>query len=225
MADLGVVIKSSGATIADYGLKVCDVLGEYQLGMHFTEQAYKTFPRFFREVMNRLHPSEILFYSVDGEYGCMSNFYPASFVANGLEWKSSEHYYQAHKFMPLDNAKPTDEQYALFELVRSQPTAKACYKTAYQHADKFRPDWPMVKNQIMWAALVHKFDQHPELKQKLVATGEKNLVEHALKDAHFGCGIHHDGRNVLGKMLMTIRGDPLTLSRSIPYSEIEGWMA
>lgn len=195
-ADIGIVVCDTGKTLKENGLRVLEVLEVSKLGVFFSEQTYRKYPRFFRELANNLTEDTIFFYSVDGPNGFMSNFYPCHFVdKDGIEWKSSEHYYQAHKFFDKN----------LFELIRSQPTAKMCYKTAYQWADKFRPDWLEVKDVFMMEALRYKFDQDPVLMTRLLNTGKKKLVEHALRDYHYGCGEDGTGKNRLGEMLMEIR--------------------
>lgn len=41
----------------------------------------------------------IYFYSTREEYGCFSNFSPHGFELDGLYWSTSEHYFQAQKFV------------------------------------------------------------------------------------------------------------------------------
>lgn len=195
-ADLGIVVTDSGKTIAENNLVVIDTLATPQLRFFFHDEIYHKHPRFFRELANALSQDTIFFYSVDGPNGFMSNFYPCTFTdKEGRQWTSSEHYYQAHKF--------TDP--VLFELIRSQSTAKLCYKTTYQHESNFRPDWLEIKDIIMKEALALKFDQNIDLRRKLMNTGTKTLVEHALKDYHYGCGADGTGKNMLGQQLMELR--------------------
>ncbi len=40
----------------------------------------------------------ILFYKINDEYGCFSNFSKHGFELNGKYWMTSEHYFQAQKF-------------------------------------------------------------------------------------------------------------------------------
>lgn len=196
-ADIGIVVCDTGSTLKVHDLEILKILDEPKIGIFFEEEIYKREPRFFRDIANELTEDVIYFYSVDGPYGFMSNFYPCQFVdEKGTQWESSEHYYQAHKFTNHPE---------IFESVRLQKTAKECYKMAYNHQDKFRADWFEVKDHYMWTALNYKFYQNLDLLEKLKETKPKKLVEHALKDAHYGCGIDGSGKNTLGVMLMQIR--------------------
>ena len=196
--DVGIVVCDSGATIESNNLKIIDVLSVNDLYFFFNEKFYEQFPRFVRELRLALSNDTIYFYSVDTVYGFMSNFYPCEFIDSKKNtWKSSEHYYQAHKFADIN----------LFHKIKSQPTPKLCYKTAWKYKNLFRKDWTEIKDGIMWKAINYKFDQNPDLKQKLIDTYPKTLVEHALKDFHYGCGIDGSGKNILGKMLMELRNN------------------
>ncbi len=46
---------------------------------------------------------------------------------------------------------------------------------------------------------------HPEVKEALLATGDKVIVENSLYDHFWGCGRDQRGHNYYGKMLMDVR--------------------
>lgn len=142
----------------------------------------------------------IFFYSVEGPHGVLSNFYPCTFTKRNQTWKSSEHFYQAHKFVHHPD---------IFEKVRQAPTCEECYKLAWSFQELFREDWKLVKDDIMWEALVAKFTQNPDLNSHLQNTAGKTLIENSLTDFHYGCGIDGSGLNILGKMLMALRNDDI----------------
>lgn len=199
--DLCVVVRDSGSTLDACVLRVLDRLAQTDLSVVFSQATYAKYPRLLREIKNALEHETIYFYTVAGPDGFLSNFYPCHFVdEQGLTWRSSEAYYQAH-------CKFTDEQRDLREKVRLAPTANKCYKITYRHREHFRRDYERVRDDVMWRALRLKFDQNVHLAQRLVDTGKKRLVEHALRDAHFGCGIDGHGENVLGHMLTRLRAD------------------
>lgn len=50
--------------------------------------------------------------------------------------------------------------------------------------------------------MYHKFSQHEDLKQKLLATGNRKIIEHTKNDNFFGDGGDGSGQNHLGRLLM-----------------------
>jgi ribA/ribD-fused uncharacterized protein len=75
--------------------------------------------------------------------------------------------------------------------------------------------WDEVKSVVVVAGSIAKFGQNPKLKGKLLATGDRLLVEAASRDRVWGIGYtakhamphrHHWGENRLGKALMEARG-------------------
>lgn len=198
---IGVGVVDSGETLAANGLVVLGKLIQSKCCLFFSDELYAAQPRLFRSISNDLESEVIYFYSVDGPNGFMSNFYPT-------KQKSSEHQYQAAKYLDPK----------IRELILSQPTAKEACKVGRANEQHLREDWfspcdcPirgwkgefLVKDQCMWQALLEKFSD-PDLMEKLLSTGSKKLVEHALRDPHFGCGIDGQGKNVLGRLLMHLR--------------------
>ena len=74
--------------------------------------------------------------------------------------------------------------------------------------------WDEVKSAVVVAGTIAKFGQNPKLKGKLLATGDRLLVEAASRDRIWGIGYtakhamsyrQHWGENRLGKALMEAR--------------------
>lgn len=135
------------------------------------------------------------FYSRRAAFGEFSNFALFPIEIDGVNWPTSEHYYQAHKY--------NDPK--LREWVRQ---ADRPYEAAKRGRDKTKPkrkDWSQTKDAIMEKALVAKFRQYPKLQELLLSTGEATIYEHTKNDCYWGdCG-DRTGKNKLGKMLMEIR--------------------
>lgn len=196
MADIAIVIRETGETIKDHQLQVLGVISRVPLTLTCLTQTRDANPNLMRKFRTALAQNDIYFYSVkdDPMYGFLSNFYPCPFVENDLTWKSSEHYYQAHKFAPESKE---------FELVRQASTPKECYKIA--HSVPQPADWEGRKDLVMKRALFLKFSQNADLARKLLDTHPKHLIEHAMKDYHYGCGADGSGLNRLGTLLMALR--------------------
>lgn len=140
--------------------------------------------------------SDIL--TFDGDNAYLSNFYPASFVWNGIVWHHSEGAYQAAK--TLDRS----ERLKIAD-VRSPAVAKRMGKALV-----CRTDWASVKREVMYQVVYAKFTQNPELRAKLINTGHVELQEgNTWGDRIWGvCPPGSgNGSNWLGQVLMDIRNE------------------
>jgi hypothetical protein len=70
-----------------------------------------------------------------------------------------------------------------------------------------REDWADVKDDIMYLALKAKYTQHDDLKKLLLSTDDKELVENTSVDSYWADGGDGSGKNMLGKLLMKVRGE------------------
>lgn len=124
--------------------------------------------------------------------------------------------FQAFKFMTTDPA--------LAELIRTQPSARSARREAGYHRDHQRSDWFDVNVEVMDVILHAKFTQHKDLREKLLETGNRELIEDSpvrfsvpslphfyglnqeQDDVFWGIGRDGQGRNELGKALVRLRG-------------------
>jgi N-glycosidase YbiA len=136
----------------------------------------------------------IYFYTHGEAYGCFSNFSRHGFVMDKLWWNTSEHYFQAQKFV----GTPYLEQ------IRSINTPNDA-KLGRRRTFPLRTDWEQVKDQIMLKAVLGKFQIHLEIRQVLLGTGDEEIVENAPNDYYWGCGKDGTGKNQLGLTLMQVR--------------------
>jgi hypothetical protein len=132
-------------------------------------------------------------YGFFGEYRFLSNFYESPFELNGKKYHTVEHFFQASK-------ASNEEDHEYVRSAYSPGVAK--------HRGRripLRDDWEKVKISIMTEGVIAKFEQNPELGEKLANTSPKNLVEYnTWGDTYWGvCG--NKGCNNLGKILMFIR--------------------
>jgi ribA/ribD-fused uncharacterized protein len=149
----------------------------------------------------------IFFYNRDEPYYEFTNFYQAPIDLDGKTWPTTEHYFQAQKFIGtsyLEVIRNFDRPRQAFDLSRN-PTVSRWR----------RKDWEDIKIDIMRKALLAKFTQHKPLRQMLLGTGDNMLVEHTPYDKFWGDGGDGSGQNHLGMLLMEIRHDLKTLQASL----------
>lgn len=127
-----------------------------------------------------------------GELRWLSNFWPALVKLDGQLYPTVEHAYVA--------AKTTDR------MIRSviQTTSSPGEVKRLGRQFDLREDWHEIKLQVMEDLLWQKF-QEPELKAKLLATGDIPIVEINTWNDTFWGQCKGKGQNNLGKLLMKIR--------------------
>ena len=141
----------------------------------------------------------INFYSRSDPYYYFTNFYPARIELDGYVWPTTEHYFQAQKFFGTP----------YYDYIRSLPTPREAFQVSRlpQASEWVRGDWPSVKDRIMLKALRAKFTQDKHLRQLLLDTKDRKLVEHTTNDSYWGDGGDGSGQNQLGKLLMQVRSE------------------
>lgn len=145
-------------------------------------------------------PNEIKFYNRYEKYYEFTNFYQVFVKIDDLLWPSSEHYFQAQKFVGTP----------FVEKIRKMSSARETFQCSRNPAVSRwqRSDWDQVKDDIMLKALRCKFKQCEELSSLLVGTGDKKLIEHTENDSYWGDGGGEGkGLNKLGQLLMKVRGE------------------
>jgi len=132
--------------------------------------------------------------SFNGENAFLSNFYDAPVCYDGITYKNSEAAFQAQK------TENREDRFAFADL--SARDAKRLGRSV-----KLRKGWSDMRVYIM-AEIVHaKFEQNPDLAEKLLATGNDTLIEgNTWNDKFWGVDSRTgEGQNILGNVLMSVR--------------------
>lgn len=139
----------------------------------------------------------INFYKLKDPYGCFSNFSRHPIMIDGKTWPTTEHYFQAMKFLdPI-----------LQEEIRNAPTPRMAADMGRDRSKPLRKDWEDVKDSVMALAVLTKFEQYEELKNILLSTGDATIAEHTTNDSYWGDGGDGSGKNMLGRILMAVRSE------------------
>ncbi|MBQ7222950.1 MAG: NADAR family protein [Erysipelotrichaceae bacterium] len=154
----------------------------------------------------------ICFHDPQGENGYLSNWYPCEFTVDGKNFTSSEQYFMYRKALLFKDEGAAKRILAADDCQQIQQIGRRISN----YNDKV---WNGYRQLIMYEALWAKFTQNPELKKKLLDTGNEVLAEASLSDRIWGIGLRmndsrifsmknwQDGRNLLGFTLMKVRED------------------
>jgi ribA/ribD-fused uncharacterized protein len=140
---------------------------------------------------------------------CFSQWYSSPFTVEGIIYKTAEHWMMAKKALLFN-----DEE-TLQKILAAEKPAVA--KALGREVKNFDADtWNTAAYNIVVEGNQRKFSQHEELKNFLLHTGEKVIVEASPADAVWGIGLAQDhqhaanpfawrGTNLLGFALMEVR--------------------
>ena len=138
---------------------------------------------------------KIEFYEKFDNYGGFSNFSDHPFILDNKCWRTSEHYYQACKFK---------RDSTVFTLIQQSKTPTEAKNLAYSFDVDYK-DWENRKILFMYNALIAKFRQNEKLKELLLTTKNRYIIEKAVDDEYWGRGKEGNGKNILGRLLMYVR--------------------
>jgi ribA/ribD-fused uncharacterized protein len=140
---------------------------------------------------------------------CLSQWYPASFIVNGIRFATAEHY------MMWSKAELFDDGDVAQQIVETREPAQA--KALGRSVRKFdQRTWERERFRIVVEGSAAKFTQNTELGAFLLGTKNKVLVEASPRDTIWGIGLgaanpnaripsRWRGLNLLGFALMKTR--------------------
>jgi N-glycosidase YbiA len=141
----------------------------------------------------------VRFYSKTADYHELSNFAPFGFEEAGAFWPTVEHYFQAQKFSGPENA-------AYREKIRTAKNPRDAKTLGRTRKIPIRGDWDRARDEVMLHAIRRKFEA-ANLREQLLSTGLRPLIEASPTDYYWGSGRTGSGRNRLGQLLMQVRAE------------------
>lgn len=146
--------------------------------------------------------SEVRFYRANEKpYGALSNLYRREVEFEGRIYPTSEHAYQAGKASKA----------AVRDWILSAPSPSLAAMAAHGlYTWDIVPNWSQIKFDRMRAVLRAKFDQHLDLRDLLLSTGQARLVESGTVNNavnRLWGEVNGKGENMLGVMLMEVRAE------------------
>lgn len=142
---------------------------------------------------------------------CFSQWFPLEFEEEGIVYKTAEHYMMAGK------AKLFNDQEVLEQVLNAETPNEA--KSLGRKVKDFDPQlWDEHKYEIVKQGNLLKFSQNVGLREFLLSTEDKILVEASPYDKIWGIGMletdpkaqdpsQWDGENLLGFALMEVRDE------------------
>lgn len=155
-------------------------------------------------------------------YGtCLSNWCPASFVIDEIEYYNSEQYMMAEKARTFGDMK-------MLEKILQEDDPRKVKAMGRDVANYKEAVWAECRFEKVYAGVLAKFRQNPTMKKYLLCTGNKILVEASPVDAIWGIkrgeqehGLTNveswRGLNLLGFLLMKVRDQ---LEKDENYSDV-----
>ena len=142
---------------------------------------------------------------------CFSQWWLAEFEKDNIKYKSAEHWMMAGK------ARLFEDNEMLEKIILSKSPAEA-KKLGRQVKNYDETTWQAHRYEIVKEGNLLKFGQHPDLKEFLVNTQERVLVEASPYDNIWGIGMiasnpksehpsQWNGLNLLGFALMEVRDE------------------
>ncbi|MGE9291998.1 MAG: NADAR family protein [Puniceicoccales bacterium] len=130
------------------------------------------------------------------EQDIYSNLSVIPIEIDGYQWHSAEQYYQAEKF--------TDA--AIIDRIKACENPYLCAALGQTRNYPLRADWEQVKVAAMERAIRARFEQHPEIAERLKSSTGR-LYDHMAADDFWGIGADGRGENTTGNILMRIRDE------------------
>jgi ribA/ribD-fused uncharacterized protein len=140
----------------------------------------------------------VCFYEQD--FYVLSNFSAFTLHWHGARFDTAEVAYHWEKFPGTHNELDKYQESQIARRIRVADSAHEAFKIAEVNRSLRRSDWDGIKVDIMRQILRAKVDQHEYVRRKLLATGNRELVENSWRDSFWGWGPNEDGQNMLGKL-------------------------
>lgn len=182
----------SVADVCDYGCTHEDAAYRISWAYDQLRERYEELNKKYNELWEKYTMSQKIDKFDGTEHAFLSNFYSSPIIYEGIVYPTVEHMFQAMKTLDLMQRQK----------IANAATPGAAKRMGRQVA--LRGDWEEVKVDVMRTALQLKFSQ-PQLKEKLLATGDAELIEGNTWNDRFWGVCNGTGRNMLGTLLMELR--------------------
>ena len=141
--------------------------------------------------------------------GCLSQWWPVDFTSGGTVYRSAEHFMMSAKSLLFGDVETA-------ERIRQAPHPEAAKALGREVRGFDEQLWVERRYDLVVTGNLAKFSQHKDLRDFLLGTGTRVLVEASPRDGIWGIGLAADddrasspenwpGLNLLGFALMEVR--------------------
>lgn len=145
-----------------------------------------------------------------GEHQYLSNFWYVPVEMYGITFPTIEHAFAAAKIDPKDPRNGSDPYSKMRKIAAMKTPQEAKYAGGPRGWVAMREDWDTIKADLILELLRRKF-KHPELRAKLLATGDRDIYELNTHGDKIWGVLEKDGvmtgRSMLGILLMKLRAE------------------
>ena len=163
----------------------------------------------FGESSDNKQDNVVCFHAPDEENGYLSNWFLSDFTLDGITFSSMEQYMMYQKAICFRDMEIASK------ILETKDVA-VIKDLGRQVSGYDENTWNGMRQIIVYEGLLAKFSQNIDLKNQLLATGDADLAECAIKDRIWGIGLSMSdpgrfdkkrwkGQNLLGYALMLVR--------------------
>lgn len=147
------------------------------------------------DYLNSEDEEQVKFFS--SPYDVLNNWGANAVRIWGINFMTAEHAFQYKKF---ETSNPR-----IAERIKSAQSPWAVYQITRENREFARTDWQDIKLKIMEEIINAKLQQNDDVREQLIKTGRRTIVENSPWDSFWGAGSDGKGENHLGKIWMNIR--------------------
>lgn len=150
----------------------------------------------------------VTFWNTSGEFGCFSNWKKSIFKVGEIEFYNMEQFIMYQKALLFGDVE-------VAEKILKEKNPKEIKKFGREVKNFNAEIWSRNLFHLCSVGMVEKFNQNPDMKNILISTGNKTIVEASPYDKIWGIGMSETdedilnmskwGENILGKMLCYTR--------------------
>jgi len=130
-------------------------------------------------------------------YEVFNNWSAHSVTIWNRTFPTAEHAYQYAKFSDADPA--------VAQQIASAISPWLAFQLSRKHRNLTPASWNEKKVSVMTEIITAKIEQHPDVKDRLIKTGIRKIVENSPWDSFWGIGPSGDGTNMVGVIYMQLR--------------------